>query len=62
MMLWARQPMRFFVLGSVGGILPGYALFRLLLGLPEMTSMGLGMVLRWPRLGRSAGGVGTATA
>ena len=40
--------MRFFVLGSVGGILVEYGLFRLLLGLPEMTSMGLGMVLLWP--------------
>ena len=48
MFVWGRAPMRFFVLGSVGGILVEYGLFRLLLGLPEMTSMGLGMVLLWP--------------
>ena len=48
MFVWGRTPMRFFVLGSVGGILFGYALFRILLGYPEMTSMGLGMMLLWP--------------
>ncbi len=48
MTVWGKSPWRFFVLSSVGGILFGYALFKLILRLPEGISMGLGMIALWP--------------
>jgi hypothetical protein len=48
MIVWGKAPWRFFALGSGGGLLLGYVLFKVAFGLPEGFSMGLGMILLWP--------------
>jgi hypothetical protein len=45
---WGRRPLRFFVVGNAAGILFGYVLFRIVLGVPEMIAGGLGVLTLLP--------------
>ena len=48
MLFWGRSPIRFFAIFTAVGILLGYGLFSVILGLPEGIAMGLGMIIIWP--------------